>query len=836
MRWFYRFARFTTLSILAGSLVAGLAAIGAYYYLSPGLPSTEVLKDVRLQVPLRVYSADNRLIAEFGEMKRSPLRFGEIPPLLVSAIVAAEDDRFFQHPGVDYQGLLRAALHLLKTGEKEQGGSTITMQVARNFFLSREKTYLRKINEILLALKIERELPKEEILELYLNKIYLGHRAYGVAAAAQVYYGKPVDELTLAQYAMIAGLPKAPSTTNPVTDPKRALFRRNYVLRRMHTLGYITAAEFEEASATPITAAAHTQAAELDAPYLAEMVRAEMTDRYGRDAYTAGLRVYTTVDSKLQSAANKALRDGLLAYDRRHGYRGVEGHLTLEDEPTPEAWRQYLADYGNVGGLRPALVTAVEERGAALFIGSGETVRLEWEGLEWARPYIDDQRVGAQPKHAADILAIGDIVRIEETESGWRLAQLPRASGALVSLRPEDGALLAVVGGFDYFHSKFNRATLARRQPGSSFKPFIYSAALENGFTPASLINDAPVVFEDSALEATWRPENYSGQFYGPTRLREALVRSRNLVSIRILRAIGLDPALDHLSRFGFDRQRLPRDLSLSLGSGSITPWELVRGYAVFANGGYLIEPYFIQRIEDANGQTVFESDPAIACEPPCEEAVLPTSAANGDDRHSDITETSDHAPLSEAVEPGVNADGESTPDETLPHQPRLAPRTVTPQNAYLMTSMMRDVIRHGTGRQALRLGRGDLAGKTGTTNEQKDAWFSGFNGDAATSVWVGFDNARPLGAAETGARAALPIWIDFMKVALDGRPEHNPPQPPDIVTVRIDPETGLLAPADQPDAIYEIFLADTVPRRSAVTQRAVEGGPAPSAITEQLF
>lgn len=791
---------FYTLLVLFGLTVAAAGAV--VWYLLPGLPSIETLKDVRLQVPLRVYTADERLIAEFGEKRRTPVSLAETPPVLVKAFIAAEDDRFYEHPGVDWQAIIRAAVQLLKTGEKAQGGSTITMQVARNFFLTREKTYLRKINEILLALKIERELDKNAILELYLNKIYLGQRAYGVAAAAQVYYGVPLAELTLPQAAMIAGLPKAPSRLNPVTDPVRARERRDYVLGRMRAIGFVSSAQHQAAMAAPVTATLHGQAIEVEAPYLAEMVRAELVGRYGEEAYTGGLRVYTTVTSRLQRAANDALRGALIDYDRRHGYRGPERRVPAVADGGVDQ-RQLLAGMAPVGGLVPALVVAVDEDGFEAFTRDHGSVRVAMAELAWARPFLSADRRGPAPQSAADVVAVGDVVRLarmpeqrEDDEARerrvgppryrWQLAQIPAVEGALVSIDPDDGAVQALAGGFDFAHSKFNRATQAQRQPGSAFKPFIYSAAVDAGYTAASFVNDAPIVFDAPGLESIWRPENYTGRYYGPTRLREALTHSRNLVSIRLLRAIGVERGLEHAARFGFDAERLPSNLSLALGSGEVTPLELVRGYAVFANGGYRVEPYFIERVHGGRGELLWRSEPPRVCRDCDEEAFDPA-----------------HEPESiEALRALIASEAENS----------RAPRAVSAENAWIMSSMLRDVIRSGTGARARVLGRNDLAGKTGTTNDHRDAWFSGFNARLATTVWVGFDQLQTLGRRETGARAALPMWIDFMRVALEDVPPAFLEQPAGLVTVRIDPETGLLARADNPNAIFETFRIGEVP------------------------
>jgi penicillin-binding protein 1A len=796
MTLFVKFLRWGAITIAGLALAGAITAGSLYLYLSPQLPSADVLRDVRYQVPLRVYSQDGKLLAEYGEMRRSPVKLRDVPDLMIKAILAAEDDRFFQHPGFDYQGLLRAAWHLATTGQKSQGGSTITMQVARNFFLGREKTYLRKLTEILLSLKIEHEFTKEEILELYLNKIYLGQRAYGIAAAAQAYYGMDLPKLSLAQMAMIAGLPKAPSRFNPIADPPRALERRNYVLGRMRTVGYIDEATFRAALNEPDNAAPHSLTIEAEAPYLGEMVRAEAVQRFGEDAYTAGYKVITTIDTRLQSAANTALRDALQDYDHRHGYRGPEARVTLPPQSGPDNWAAALGDRDPVGGLQAGLVVEVGTSDIKVFLKDGTVIHVPWTGLEWARRFINDNQTGPAPQSPADIVHQGDIIRVEHLNDGqWRLSQVPTVEGALVALRPDDGAVVAVVGGYDFFKSKFNRATQATRQPGSSFKPFIYSAALEQGMTPATVINDAPVVFDDPGLEDTWRPENYSGKFYGPTRLREALVHSRNLVSIRVLRAIGIDTTLDYVSRFGFNKNTLPRNLSLALGSGALTPLDLASGYAVFANSGYRVTPYFIDRIEDIDGKVLVATTPNRVCKE-CD--ALPA-------------------------------------DQAKPEH--IAPRVITAQNAYLMTSMMRDVIRRGTGVRAKALGRSDIAGKTGTTNDQRDAWFAGFNPDMVTVAWVGFDDTHPLGNAETGGRAALPMWIDFMRAALQGVPDHPPEQPPGLVTVRIDPDTGLLADSKDRKAIFETFFADHVPTREAGAGTSENSGQeGASVMPEQLF
>ncbi|ADE16904.1 penicillin-binding protein, 1A family [Nitrosococcus halophilus Nc 4] len=812
MTYFPRLLRWMVALLLTATTIGILIALGIYFYLVPQLPSTEALKDVQLQVPLRVYSQERKLIAEYGEKRRTPLTFEQFPDLLVKAVLAAEDDRFYEHPGVDYQGILRAALYLIKTGKKGQGGSTITMQVARNFFLSREKTYLRKLNEILLALQIERELSKQDIIELYLNKIYLGNRAYGVAAAAQVYYGTTLDKLELSQLAMVAGLPKAPSRYNPLANPERALLRRNYVLRRMHEVGYIDDKTYQNAVAQPITAKFHGLPVELEAPFVAEMARSQLFEEYGPDIYTAGYNVYTTIKAEHQEAATNALRSALLAYDQRHGFRGTKQQVELPEGADEAFYRQVLSQYRIANGLVPALVLATEEQTSQVYTKTDGEVLLSWEGLSWARPYLGVNALGKKPKQAADILQAGDLIRLEALpEGGWRLAQTPQVEGAIVSLSPDNGGITALSGGFDFYRSKFNRAIQSQRQPGSSFKPFLYSSALNKGYTAASVINDAPIVLDEPGLENVWRPENYSGRFYGPTRLRVALIHSRNLVSVRLLRAIGIDYAIEYIQRFGFEPEQLPQSLSLALGSGSASPLEMARGFAVFANGGHLIKPHLIERIENANGQIIFQARSPQVCQH-CEEL------------------EAEQAPI-------PNLTSLPLQDAKLISQPLPAPQVITPQNAYLIYSMLQDVIRHGTGRRAKQLGRNDLAGKTGTTNDQHDAWFSGFNSELVAVCWVGFDQPKSLGSFETGARAALPMWINYMDAVLDGEPEKPLIPPKGIVTVRIDPETGLLARPNTPNAIFETFLAEHAPVKYATSSRQSDSSAkTDTPITEQLF
>lgn len=667
---------------------------------------------------------------------------------------------------------------LLTTGERGQGGSTITMQLARNFYLSREKTFARKLNEIFLALNIEQQLTKDQVLELYLNKIYLGNRAYGVAAASQVYYGKPLEELNLAQIAMIAGLPKAPSRYNPIVNPDRALTRRDYVLKRMLTLGYISEADMRFAKAQPATAGLHDSPVDVSASYVAEMVRYEVTRQFGDEAYSKGLNVFTTIDGRLQKAANQSLHHALEAYDQRHGYRGAEQHINLSSGDAESStdkqevlWEESVEDLSTVGGMNPALVLEVAEQGARVYLRGGRLINLDWDALKWAKPFIDRNKQGKEPEKAADILKVGDIIRIYKDSGRWRLGQIPEVQGALTSIRSNDGALQALVGGYDFHHSKFNRAKQAKRQAGSSFKPFIYSAALSRDYTAATLVNDAPVVFHDPVLEGTWRPENYSGKFFGPTRLREALVKSRNLVSIRILRAIGVRYATNFAKLFGYDPRLLPHDLSLALGSGELSPLQLSTGFAVFSNGGYQVKPYFIQRIEDLEGNILFEADPEVACvscELKARGIVLPQMESAAMDESTEMLLQEQLLSQALQTQQGVQPVDKTAavvaePGTDLQEAgmgfklPKQAKRAVDERIIYIMNTILQDVIKRGTGRRARALGRSDLHGKTGTTNDQKDAWFNGFNHNLVATAWMGFDQQQlSLGNYETGSKAAL--------------------------------------------------------------------------------
>ena len=757
-----------------------LAISGVALYLSPNLPDVDTLRDVKLQTPLRIYSTDHKLIAEFGEMRRLPISFDQIPQGFIDAILAAEDDNFLHHHGVDPTSLIRAVSELITTGQPRTGGSTITMQVAKNFFLTNERVFSRKLNEILLALQIERQLSKQEIFELYVNKIYLGNRAYGIEAAAHVYYGKPIAELPLAELAMIAGLPKAPSAYNPIANPERARIRRDWILSRMLHLGSIDQQAYDQAIASPDSARNHGANPELEAPYVAEMVRQDMIDRFGNAAYTDGYHVYTTVDSQLQTQANRAVRDGLIAYDQRHGYRGPEAE---HPDAGPDQLSLLLRGIPALGGLHPAIVSEVGKDTVSIILRNGNSGSIEWDAMRWARPYLTANSMGPNPRKPADILKRGDVIRVIplETPGSYRLSQRPAAQSALISLSPQDGSIQALMGGFSFLQSNYNRVTQARRQPGSAFKPFLYSAALDHGYTPASLTNDAPLVFNDGHQAEDWRPRNSGGDFLGPIRLREALYRSRNLVSVRLMMDVGVDESLTYIERFGFNRSDLPRHLASSLGTPELTPLQMAVGYAVIANGGHAVEPWLIDRIENSQQQVVEFTRPAVTAE-----------ALAAHQRRLDAYA-------------GLNT-------EQTPPQAQAAEQVIDPRTIYQLNSMLQDVITRGTGSRARELRRNDLAGKTGTTNDQKDGWFAGYNGDLATVVWVGFDQPTPLGRREYGSTTALPIWTQFMAAALEGRPNHSQPQPEGMVSVRVDPYTGRTARPGTPGAFLEIFKEEDMP------------------------
>ena len=781
--------------------VTGLFVLGVFLaatvalVLTPTLPSLEDLSGDRLKVPLRIYTSEGTLLAEFGEERRIPIKVAEVPPQLIQAILSAEDDAFYYHQGVDFQGILRAAINNLRRGRTSEGASTITMQVARNYFLSPEKTYARKIKEVLLAFKIEREFSKSQILELYLNKIFLGSRAYGFAAAAQIYFGKNLNELALPEMALLAGLPKAPSRYNPIANPESALERRSYVLRRMLKLGLINEATFTESMNAPLGASRHALRFSVDAPYVAEMVRQIIVEKYTESSYADGYHIYTTIRDKDQQAADAALRKALLAYDRRHGWRGPAGQERINRKTEASRLDELLKDYPSVGNLIPAIITQTDEKLAIAYTQDGTSIDLGLPAVAWAAHYIDEDTLGPSPKRVTDVLRVGDVIYLEHVnEDEWKLAQVPDVEGGFVALDPKNGAILALGGGFDFRHNQYNHVALAQRLPGSSFKPFIYSAALEKGFTPASLISGAPIVVEDVSLEDEWRPEDYSRKFFGPTRLRKALALSLNLVSVRLLRAITPEYAAEYMGRFGFNPEKLPKNLSLTLGTADATPLQMAEAFAVFANGGYRIQNHLIQRIEDAKHNILEQANPIVVC-PGC--------------------------PAPKSSDPAIPA-------------PRYAEQVITAQNSFLMNSILRDTISYGTAQAANVLNRKDLAGKTGTTNDHRDAWFNGFNSDLVAISWVGFDQNQPLGKGETGGRAALPMWIDYMRVVLEDTPEKPLVPPPGIVATHINRDTGKPTAPSDPNAMLEYFMEGTVETGTDV----LEGGtaPAPEGVREGLF
>lgn len=732
VRWWAFPLLLVFLLVAAGSLVVGFAAVVIY----PTLPTLDVLTDYQPKIPLRIYSADGQLIGEFGEERRAVVSLDQVPKNLVNAIVAAEDERFYQHGGVDYVGVARAALSNFASGGVRQGASTITMQVARNFFLTKEKTLTRKFNEMLLAFKIESSLSKQQILELYINQIYLGQRAYGFAAAAQIYYGKPLAQLTLAEHAMLAGLPKAPSRFNPVTNPARAKLRQQYVLRRMRELGMINEELYANAEKASPSVRQSLNEYSVRAEFFAEMVRAQMFGRFGEAAYTRGLRVYTTLLSEHQRAAHLALRKGVIDYDRRHGYRGPEAYVELAGELTDERLEDALQDFSDSDELLVAVVLEASPKQVRVYRPGGERIVLAEDGLKFAARMLGEKAAPAQR------IRRGAVVRISKDEKGrWHLVQVPVVESALVAADPRNGAIRALVGGFDFNRNQFNHVTQAMRQPGSSFKPFVYSAALEKGFTTATVVNDAPLTFTAAQTGSEpWEPKNYDGKFDGPMRLRTALAKSKNLVSVRILQAITPQYAQDYIGRFGFDPKLHPPYLTMALGAGTVTPLQMLGAYSVFANGGYRVSPHFIERVEDGKGNVLLINQPQVA--------------------------------------------GES------------AERVIDARNAFIMSSIMRDVVRAGTATRAMRLKRGDLAGKTGTTNEFVDAWFSGFQPNLVAVAWMGFDQPKTLGRNETGGNTALPIWIDYMAVALKNVPEEPFSPPAGVMVMQIDPETGVRAAA----------------------------------------
>jgi penicillin-binding protein 1A len=823
--------RFVIFLPFGGFLAILVGFLGLYLYLAPTLPAIDELRNIQLQVPLRVYSKDQKLIAEFGEKRRTPIRYEEVPPLFIDAIKAAEDDNFEAHIGIDIKGLTRAAIQLVLTGEKRSGGSTITMQVARNYFLTPEKTFKRKFIEIMLALHIDDALSKTEIMELYINKIFLGKRAYGIEAAANIYYGKSINELTLPQLAMIAGIPKAPTAYNPINNPERAIQRRNYVLSRMYELNKIDQVTYETAITAPVSAQVYKVQAELEANYVAELVRAEMLERFPDNAYTHGYQVITSIEAVKQQAANQALQAGLLNFDQAHGLRNVWATLEtryIENTEQPDLgfWLEQLQQKPSIGPLIPAVVTEVFEQSFTVLLQSGQFAKVT--DFKWARTFKTINSLGPNIKQASEVVAVGHQVWVtssktsttdEENRIEWLLAQPPSIQGALISLNPNSGALESLVGGFDFHDSKFNRAVQSDRQPGSSFKPFVYSAALNAGLTPATLINDAPVVFEDANLEGTWRPKNNSGQFYGPTRLRKALYKSRNLVTIRIMQRIGVRSVSEFLTELGFNEAKINQNLSLALGASAFTPMEMATAYATLANGGYRVEPYLIEKILDHENQVVYERPPVIFCD----HCYKPKHAAEESNENTDQGLKESENVLVQAEPPTDNNSTETDSDTASQDKSIIAPRVMDARVNYLIYTMMQDVIQRGTGRRARVLNRVDLAGKTGTTNDQRDLWFSGFTPDVVTTVWVGFDDYAPLGRNSYGSNVPLPIWINYMREALKQVPTRTLQRPEGLVNVRIDPISGLKAPPEQNDAIFEIFREENVPEEFATLRHDMQ-------------
>jgi penicillin-binding protein 1A len=782
-----------------------------YLYLSPKLPSAEELKDVQMQIPLRVTSKELKVIREFGEKKRTPVAFDDLPKDMVNALLAAEDATFFEHKGIVVSGLVRSAIQLISEGRAVSGGSTITMQVARNFFFHKRKEFTRKFNEILLAFRIENELTKKEIFSLYANKIFLGKTAYGFAAAAQVYYGKDLEELSLAQIAMIAGLPKAPSAFNPIANPERATERRNWILGRMLKLESITEQQYFDAVNEDDNASYYGSKSELNAEYVAEMIRQDVIAKFGLKAYTEGYTAVTTIDSSMQKSGVTALQSGILSYDKRHGYRGSE--LQSIDK---EAWVKTLKETPIIGELEPAIITKVADDRLQIMTKDLLAQTINWsDGLKDLRMYKTVNTISQPISSAKDIFSEGDLIRVLRRENNqFELVQLPEVQAALVAIDPSNGAIRTLVGGFDYNQSRFNRVTSAARQPGSNFKPFIYATALNNGFTPASIINDAPVVFDDVKLEQAWRPENDGGKFYGPTRLREALYRSRNLVSIRLLRRMGIDRTLEGLQSFGLDTSEMPLDLSLALGSHALTPLQIASGYALFANGGYQIQPYLLDKVVDRNGKIIYQAVPATVCSD-CGGTGRPTSLSNDaiTDVDSELEALFNNLEMV-AIEQGEKYSWERVKQQlsiSMDSPTKPANLVMEPQIAFQMDSMLKDVILRGTGKKAMSLKRSDLGGKTGTTNGPRDAWFSGYSPHLVTTAWVGFDNNSVIGRNEYGGSAALPIWIELMSTALQDKPDMVRKQPTGIVTVKIDPETGQRVSPGK-EGIYEFFRIDNVP------------------------
>ncbi len=773
---------FRAFLFLLACLLAGISSLNIY--ISEKLPEAQEIREIELQVPLKIFTADNKLIGEFGEKRRSALKFDDIPPYFVKAVLAAEDDDFFNHSGVSYSGLIRSVLRLLISGEVRGGGSTITMQVAGNYLTGRDINLFRKIKDIFLAYRLERIYSKEEIFEFYVNRIFLGNRAYGIASASEVYYGTSIENLNLAQWAMIAGLPVAPSYRNPLNNPRRALIRRNWILTRMLDLGFIYKEQYDLAIKAPISATYHGLVSEVNAPYLAETIRRFMINEYGLDAYKEGLKVYTTIDSKLQNLAVAALKKGLETYDKRHGFRVPENYTDVfpenffvedlkyrfnliaeskslplgisevpEDEPLENIYT-LLNNITTTDNKFPALVVSVQDD-LVTVSGDRTVLKVSWSSdLSWARPYISEDQRGPKPKSFSELLKEGDLVWLEKDKikSSISLTQIPEVQGSIVAMDPKNGRVKALVGGYDFFLSKYNRATQSSPLLGSNYKPFLYASALDAGLTASTLINDAPIVFEDKALEDKWRPRNASGRFYGPTRLREALLQSINLVSIRLLREVGIERVRKYSENFGFKLDELNSDLSLALGTASLSPIKNASAYSVFANGGKAVEPYFITKIVDRTGEVIFQKE-----------------------------------------EPETK-------------------QVIDARIAFIIQDILQEAAKRGTAKKISELGRGDLAGKTGTTNEAESTWFTGFNEFLVTTVWVGFDQPKSLGNREFGSSTALPIWLDFMRSNIDFLPRNKNLPPNGIVSIKIDKKTGMKLESNSGNSIFEYYLEEYLP------------------------
>ncbi|MCU7964488.1 PBP1A family penicillin-binding protein [Shewanella sp. SM20] len=843
MKWLKRIV----IALFSLALLGVGAIVAAYFYVLPDLPDVSTLKNVQLQTPLRIYSSDGKLISQFGEKRRIPLTLDEVPKPLLQAFIATEDARFYEHGGIDPVGVLRAALVMLTTGEKKQGASTITMQVARNFFLTRDKTIIRKVKEIFISYHIEELLTKDEILELYVNRIYLGQRAYGVGAAAQVYFGKNVQELSLSELAVIAGLPKAPSTLNPITSPSRALARRNVVLMRMNEVGYISQTEYQAALQEPLVARYHGAEIDLYAPYISEMARDYMVQKYGEEeAYTNGYNVYTTISSDLQLKAQQALRNNVYAYDERHGYRGPAAVLWTDEKPEPAQIKTELAKIASVQELQPAAVISIADQQASIMTAKGETKVITWDGLKWARKFITDKRQGSVPKSASDMLKVGERIWIRDNGQYLQLSQVPEVASATVSLDPKNGAIRTLVGGYSFSQSQYNRVTQAKRQLGSNIKPFIYAAALEKGFTLATLIDNAPINKPDISQGTAWRPKNSPDIYGGPTRLRVGLAQSINVMSVRAMRHVGLDETIAQLVEFGFDPNDLPRNESIALGSSSVTPLQVVTAFNVFANGGFLLEPFYIDRVEDAYGNVIEKANPTLACKP-SQSLSQPVTPSD---------------PMAFSVSGDSSAEPSAPVAQCFEQTGRYAPQIISEQTAFLITEALKSVIwgggdwSKGTGwqgtawRAAKLIKRHDIAGKTGTTNESRDTWFSGFSPVITSTFWVGFDDhGRQLGrtawnangekdqitGAEAGAKTAGPGWNEFMNSVLQGTPETTSIPPEGIVSVRIDLATGKLTRKTDYTSAFEYFISGTEPKEY-ISETQDENNLFIDAPTDDLF